>query len=279
MPRLGVTYSDVARTATKLVEQNIHPTIEEVRKLLCTGSNSTINRHLRQWRDTQGNAMEAEKGLPETLLIAVKGIYAAIQEEAAHKISAIETEAKEKLNQCDVQLNQLTHQHTILFQTNRALENKINAYQLHEIASQKMIDTLNQTIDKKISENQLLQERIDDKKSEIKRITDQLKHAQHNLDHYREAIKQERDAEKQRYELQISTLEQQVHQYQANLSTAQNKMAALIQKTESVENEKNKIEFNLQKIVEICHKDKLSLQRYEINYMSFQNDNVTLRPK
>jgi chromosome segregation ATPase len=268
MPRIGITYLDVAQTATKLIEQNIHPTIEEIRKVLRTGSNSTINRHLRQWREKQGNQIEAEKGLPETLLIAVKGIYSAIQEEATHKILTIETETKNKLTDFKVQAEQLIHQNNTLKQNNCLLENKINEHQIQEIESQKVINNLNQKIDRKTSENQLLQERIDDKNSEIERIAQQLKHAQHNLEHYREAIKQERDAEKQRYELKIKGLEQEAYQHFNAMSAAQNKISAFAQKSELLENDKNKVEASLQEILKTYRDHELLMQRNEINYDS-----------
>ena len=266
MPRPGITYLDVAKTAIKLIEKNIHPSIEEIRKELKTGSNSTINKHLRLWREKQGNQIDAEKGLPESLLIAVKGIYEAMQAEATHKITMIETETKQKLNVLETQLDQLTCQHTILLQNNVALENKITEQQLNEIESQKIINTLNQNVDKKTAENELLQERLNDKKSEIERLTQQLKHAQHNLEHYRESIKHERDSEKQRYEAQINKLEQQAHQHQTRSVELQNKISALTQKASSLEADKNKVETELQQALKNNRDNELQIQRQEINY-------------
>ena len=266
MPRPGITYLDVAKTAIKLIEKNIHPSIEEIRKDLGTGSNSTINKHLRLWREKQGNQIEAEKGLPESLLIAVKGIYEAMQAKATDKITTIETEAKQKLTALETQLNQLTCQHTILLQNKTALENKITEQQLNELEAQKIITALNQNADKKTAENELLQERLNDKKSEIERLTQQLKHAQHNLEHYRESIKHERDSEKQRYEAQINKLEQQAHQHQTRSIEMQNKISGLTQKTESFKNDKDKIEIELQQALKSNRDNELLVQRYEINY-------------
>ncbi len=73
MARPGVTYLDIAKAATHLVEQGHYPSIEAVRHVLGTGSNGTISRYLKAWREKQGNRLEAEQGLPETLLVVVKG--------------------------------------------------------------------------------------------------------------------------------------------------------------------------------------------------------------
>ncbi len=266
MPRPGITYLDVATAAIKLTQQNIHPSIEEVRKDLGTGSNSTINKYLRLWREKQGNQIEAEKGLPETLLIAIKGLYEASQAEATIKISTIEMEAKQKIADLETQLNQLTQQNNLFLQNKTALENKISEQQLNELGSQKIISTLNQNADKKIAENQLLQERLNDKKSEIERLTQQVRHSQHNLEHYRGSIKQEREAEKQRYESQIIKVEQQLHQYQTNSIKSQNRISVLTQKVGSLEIDKNKIETELQQALKNCHHHQLLVQRHEINY-------------
>jgi chromosome segregation ATPase len=266
MPRPGITYIDVAKTAIKLIEKNIHPSIEEIRKDLGTGSNSTINKYLRLWREKQGNQIEAEKGLPETLLIAVKGIYEGMQAHATHKITLIETETKQKISALEALLDQLTCQHNVLLQNNVALENKSNEQELHALELQKIINMLNQNADKKIAENELLQERLDDKKSEIERLTQQLKHAQHNLEHYRESIKQERIVEKQRYEAQINKLEQQTHHHQIHSVEMQNKISTLRQKTESLKSDKDKIETELQHALRNGQKRELLVQRHEINY-------------
>jgi len=60
MGRPGVTYLDIIKAATQLVEQGQYPSIEAVRHILSTGSNGTINRYLKAWRDKQGNRLEAE---------------------------------------------------------------------------------------------------------------------------------------------------------------------------------------------------------------------------
>ena len=75
MARPGITYLDVARAAVQLKEQGLNPTVAEVRQILKTGSNSTINRHLRDWEEKQGDRIDAEKGIPAALLTVVRGLY------------------------------------------------------------------------------------------------------------------------------------------------------------------------------------------------------------
>ena len=46
MARIGITFGDVARAAKILERKGDHLTIENIRGILGTGSNSTIGRHI-----------------------------------------------------------------------------------------------------------------------------------------------------------------------------------------------------------------------------------------
>ncbi len=50
MARKGVTFEQVAKAAEQLLLSNINPKNGNVRELLGTGSNTTIAKHLRDWR-------------------------------------------------------------------------------------------------------------------------------------------------------------------------------------------------------------------------------------
>ena len=123
MARPGVTYLDVAKTAIQLVEQKIYPSIEEIRKALGTGSNSTINKYLREWRSKHGNQAELEQGLPESLLIAIRGIYDGIQEAATSKRNLIESESKHVIAELTARLVAVEAEYGKFMQANKLLEN------------------------------------------------------------------------------------------------------------------------------------------------------------
>lgn len=52
MARAGITYSEVARAASRLQADSRNPTVDNVRDQIGTGSRSTIMLHLRTWRDS-----------------------------------------------------------------------------------------------------------------------------------------------------------------------------------------------------------------------------------
>jgi len=51
MKRPGVDYETVKYTAVKLLSQGTAPSVQKIREVLGTGSNTTIAEHLRIWRD------------------------------------------------------------------------------------------------------------------------------------------------------------------------------------------------------------------------------------
>jgi len=236
MARPGVTYFDVAKTVVQLIEQKIHPSIEEIRKVLGTGSNSTINRHLREWRSKHGHQVEMEQGLPDSLLVVVKGIYDGIKEESINKINIIESESKSAIVELRTRLVELEAERNKLIQTNKMLEDSTNERQEENLALQRKLSALEQTIDKKTMENNTLQERLEDKKAEIDTLKQQLKNAQDNLDHYRETIRQTRETENNLLNGQIKNLENQLYQQQSTAEKATEEIAKLSKKVESLEN-------------------------------------------
>ena len=214
MARPGISYLDVAKTAIKLVEQKIYPSIEEIRKTLGTGSNSTINRHLREWRSKQGNQIELEQGLPEPLLLAVRGIYDGVKEEAASKINIIESESIKAVAELKTTLATVETEQIKLLQTNKSLEDALNQHQEENLALQRIFNKLEMECSKKADQNNLLQERLADQKSTIDTLKQQLKHTQDNLDHYRETVKQTRETENNLLNEQNKSLERQLYQQQ-----------------------------------------------------------------
>lgn len=220
MARSGITYLDVAKTAVKLVEQKINPSIEEIRKSLGTGSNSTINKYLREWRSKHGYQAEMEQGLPEALLVAVRGIYDGIKEEATDKINTIDAESKKVIIELKDRLAEVETEHVKFMKANKSLEDSVHLLQEEKTALQRNCDLLQQNLTQSATENTIMQERLEDKKAEISTLKQQFKSAQDNLDHYRETMKQIRETENNLFNEQIRILERQLHQQQKVLDKA-----------------------------------------------------------
>lgn len=227
LARPGINYLDVAKAATQLMEQNIRPTIEGVRRILGTGSNSTITRHLKDWRDKQGNQMECEQGLPESLLIAVKGLYEAIKDDAAQKIQRTETTTGEKIAEFERELTVANQKIKRLEQEKYTMQQASDQLQAEHGALQRNCHDLQRSFDKKSDENQLMQTRLEETKADINRIAQQLKHSQDSVDHYRESVRRERETERKKLEEQINRLENDAQQRQKLIPTLKEEIASL----------------------------------------------------
>lgn len=222
MARPGISYFDVATAASKLQKDGTRPSIEGIRKELGTGSNSTINRHLRDWREKQENKQPDSEGLPQGLLASVRGLYQSMEEDAAAKI---------KLEQ-DKHLQIQKEQEAIIATKDESLVDLEKRYQAQEKqlldTTKKIDDTitqLNETkaiLNKKNDEISLLEARAADKDQAIERLTLQLSHSQRSLEHYRESVRQEREAEFIRHESHANKLAVEIKQ----LSSANAKLHA-----------------------------------------------------
>ena len=108
-----------------------------------------------------------------------------------------------------------------------------------EQAQQKIFD-LEQVLNKKSTEFDLLELRLADRNEEITRLIQQVKHAQQNLEHYRDSIREQHIDEKKQFEIQINKLEQQLHHHQKqcqqleNLASAQQKENDLLKSSNAI---------------------------------------------
>jgi len=270
MARPGVTYQDIAKAATKLKEQNTRPSIEAVRRELGTGSNSTINRHLREWQNKQGNSMELEQGLPETLLIAIRGLYEAMGEKAKEKYTQLKTEQDQLLVQLKAKVETAEQCAHKMAQENKDLENKLAQIHEENSALQRMIAQLNKKDEEKIAENTLLTARLEDKKSEIERLTQQLMHTQSNLEHYREAMRQERVNEKREFDEKITGLDNKLTAQQTIAARAKEDVVGLKQQAESLETAKNTAIKEQQATDKQCQNYEKDLQQLNFSHSKLQ---------
>jgi chromosome segregation ATPase len=214
MARPGITYQDVVKTAQQLVGQGKIPTIESIRRILGTGSTTTIAPYLRDWkaRQNQTQQLATKEKIPEELVSLLKGLWERVMDQAEEKIQHIREKSTEEIHtlrqKMDVfsqehqrtqkQYHQLQQHHQALSNDKLSLEQAIIRYETQQSVSQNEFNNLNQRLKDQ-------QEHI----NELQRLNQQ---AQSNLDHYRESSREQRLKEQQQYEQQIKTLEHSLRQ-------------------------------------------------------------------
>ncbi|MFI4954571.1 MAG: DNA-binding protein [Gammaproteobacteria bacterium] len=271
MARPGVTYLDIAKTATSLVEQGHYPSIEAVRHALGTGSNGTISRYLKAWRDKQGNRLEAEQGLPETLLVAIKGLYDGIKEQASQQMIAVEQEAKQRLSEMEKNLAEALRAHELLLKEHQTVETHLNMEQAQVKKLQLEITQRDQIIDSGKADNHLLKTRLTDKTEELARLFAQVLQAQTNFEHYTEATCTQREEERQRFEVQIKTLEMKEQHNQEVIARQQQSAAVQSKEQALLQAEKNYCDESFSKTQQVLQALQLELEALKNQHTQLQS--------
>lgn len=77
MARSGIRYEDVKDTAETLLGRGLNPTIQRVRELLGTGSNTTISDHLKSWQQQIADAPKVvlPPTVPEAVMTALDAFW------------------------------------------------------------------------------------------------------------------------------------------------------------------------------------------------------------
>lgn len=222
MARPGVSYYDVAKAASTLQLKNELPTIDRVRKILGSGSNSTIALHLKQWKTEQMPEITGHNTLtiPSVLLQQLQNLWEELRRSARQE---------------------LEDQQEAFEHSERDLKNTI---QLHSEETEKLrkermqllsqIDALNQQVQKQQAEircqsgEQAKQSakidqqasKIQDKNEVIANLRQQLQSLSANLNHFHEAAQKQRNEDSLAHASQISQMEQRIQTLQLQVSTA-----------------------------------------------------------
>jgi hypothetical protein len=132
MPRVGIDYETVKQTAIKLLSQGIAPSVQKIREVLGTGSNTTIAEHLKVWRGEYANKKihHLPDNLPKELISAMEVLWQIAMEQASHQLAAIKTDLSEQQEKLRldkiIQEQTLTKLQTTLDESQKKIEEKVN---------------------------------------------------------------------------------------------------------------------------------------------------------
>ena len=89
MPRLGIDYETVKQTSVKLLSQGIAPSVQKIREVLGTGSNTTIAGHLKVWREeyAQKTIHHLPANIPKELISAFEVLWQTAMEQAQNQLA------------------------------------------------------------------------------------------------------------------------------------------------------------------------------------------------
>ena len=89
MARLGVDYETIKQAAVKLLSQGIAPSVQKIREVLGTGSNTTIAEHLKVWRDEYAKKTihHLPANMPKELISAFEVLWQTAMEQAQNQLA------------------------------------------------------------------------------------------------------------------------------------------------------------------------------------------------
>lgn len=98
MPRIGVTYETIKHTALKLLSQGSAPSVQKIREVLGTGSNSTIAEHLKMWREEYASKEihHLPANIPKELISAMEVLWQTAMTQATEQLIAVKTDLNDQ---------------------------------------------------------------------------------------------------------------------------------------------------------------------------------------
>ena len=142
MARTGIEFKDVERTARRLFSQGITPSVQKIRNVLGTGSNTTIARHLKTWQESfsESRSPTLPESVPEALMdplddfwstavAKAESNYQKYKEELEAKLSAMDAERLQAIDHLELQTQKnalLTRELEEVQTALRELEGKLN---------------------------------------------------------------------------------------------------------------------------------------------------------
>lgn len=247
MSRAGISYFDVAKAAEQIVGCGKTPTIEQVRNLLGTGSNSTIGPHLRTWRNQQepNQRLALQSNLPEELIALMKGLWERVILESNTKIEKITQDLEQEINKLQQQVQTLQQEHAKL-QQEHAKEKHRNSNLLQEKEAIEQMLNLHKTdlIALQIKQDGMIQQ-LQEKQDRIEELNLHHQQAQANLEHYHAASLEQRQHDEQRFQQILDQNAQTLGQLQEELTQICKDNLGIKQINEQLVFEKNNLVLQL----------------------------------
>lgn len=99
MSRPGIEYESVERAACHLLSQGQHPSVQKIRDILKTGSNTTIAKHLKNWQANFATKRSPAlpEDVPEDLMNPLDDIWTLAREKAEESYQQYKEESEAKL--------------------------------------------------------------------------------------------------------------------------------------------------------------------------------------
>ena len=228
MARTGINYLDVAKTAEKLKNKGIMPTIDRVREILGTGSKTTLAHHLKRWKAITPEEIQYQT-LPTEIIQAIKSIHEQLKAHAQQKTEELAQRSQQEIDQLLQQLKQERENSGVLKRNILNFETSSNKLITQISVLEKSLVESKQINTGIVAEKSELRSRLEEKTEQIATLKEQLKSVERNSDHYREMLNQQRTEEKIQFARHLELLEQENNTYKAKIAEKNKQTTAIKQ--------------------------------------------------
>jgi chromosome segregation ATPase len=241
MARPGITKNDVFKAATELVGRGGDPTIEQIRGILGTGSNSTIAGFLREWRalHAKGDVDSLNNDLPSEFIGLMKGLWQRLLNQSESKVTAIEKHTEQHIAELNAELNALKKDCSLLQQQNEQLKQEKNALISDKLALEQVVIKKDQEITSLTTHNEGLSAQITEKEHYLAELSRLHKQVQENLEHFREASREQRLLDQERHSQQIQQAEGSIKQLKQELAVITQEKLTIMHQADILMREKD----------------------------------------
>lgn len=177
MPRVGVDYETIKHAAVKLLSQGHAPSVQKIREVLGTGSNTTIAEHLKMWREEHASKEihHLPANMPKELICAIEVLWQTAMDQAAQQLASIKhdlNEAQEKFRLEKAALEKSDNElKTRMSDALKMVDDKTNQIQVLQsqiaVANEKLAHKAEELIDVEKQYESLLERAYHDKNTEI----------------------------------------------------------------------------------------------------------------
>lgn len=267
MARPGISKNDVFEAANQLVGRGLEPTIELVRGVLGTGSNSTIAGFLREWRmlQTKGDSELFGEDLPHEMMGLMKGLWQRLSDQADHKVAAAQEESKKELAHLREEVEKYKS-------NNQRWQKMMEQWQQEKTALSNEKLTLEQALEFAHKENASLAakqdaqlQQLQDKQVLIDELHRLHQQTQENLEHFRESTRQQRLVDEEKQANAMQQVESALKLAEQQLLIANKDKAILQQRLEQVTYENAALEKST-----VILSDKLNIT--ETSFLKLQKE-------
>ncbi|UXI66125.1 DNA-binding protein [Tahibacter amnicola] len=197
--------TDVENARNQLLAKGKQPTVEAIRGVIGSGSNTTILKHLQA---IQAEATPRTKvAISDSLAETVQRLAQQLEDEAAERVKQAQAACDAALAEARDQVNQaLGERQTFAAQLERT-DVTLKAEQAAHAAAQKALSessTQNRQLEERVAG---LSARLAERDSHVASLEDKHRNARDALEHFRTATKEQRDQEHRRHEHQVQELQ------------------------------------------------------------------------